>query len=115
MAALVDDDPNHAQPWVLHFKAGENHIYLRQREPGTTLDALVFTRALTSVPLLTLHLNATDLPEVNGQPIDLNPPQTYSGPWLTGDWGHDLISYHRDNFWETLDFSAVKQVLVCPE
>ena len=53
---------------------------------------------------LTMYLETIGLPEINGQPIDLQPKTTYESPYLAADRRSGVITITKDARKMTLDF-----------
>jgi hypothetical protein len=61
-----------ANPW-----SASNGVLAYQCEAGDTLQ---------------VHAQSTELPALNGAPIDLNPALTYDSPYLQGTHGQDTVT-----------------------
>jgi hypothetical protein len=58
---------------------------------------------------LTFHPVSSQLPEINGQPVNLRPPFTFRSPFLQEDWASGIVRIQKGNRHLTLDFNGAEK------
>ncbi|MFI4911051.1 MAG: hypothetical protein ACIAQZ_05235 [Sedimentisphaeraceae bacterium JB056] len=81
-----------------------------------TVDAngvLTYTGLLDS-GTFTFYTQSTDLPEINGQPVDLAPSKTFNSPFMNEDWDSGIINVTKDDRSLTIDLNYDQEVTCQP-
>ena len=54
---------------------------------------------------LTLFADYSQVPKINGTPVNYNPPKAYESPYIQGDFGKGVVTIRKDQRQVVLDFT----------